>query len=442
MLCTSVLNSSPLTVHPNNSRYFADKNGEIVYLTGSHNWSNTLTGSFDEFSRMLSKYGHNFIRYWVIEHTKGNAYSEQGEPKSIMPWKRTGPGIANDGLLKFDLNKFDQRYFDLLRSRLEIAKNRNQYISLMLFQGWSIDTSYGNKINVFKYHPFNKANNTNAVDGDFFNNNNEGEEVHSILNNRIFEYQKSYIRKMVDTVNQFDNVLYEICNEDPGIRGWAPKHIEWQYEVLNYLNSYQSSKPKQHPVGLTTHKQLGNKFVLESNADWVSLTQDDKNSNYKWNPPVANGNKVVITDSDHLWGIGGDRAWVWKSFLRGLNPIYMDPLENDYKGWDIVDVRKNMGYTLSYSKKIDLNNMLPTTHLEHCSTGYCLEKPGSEYLVYQPLAGKSFYLQIVPGKYIYEWFNPAIGEITDKGIIDVEEHQIFTAPFSNDAVLHLKFKNN
>ena len=150
MLCTSVLNSSPLTVHPNNSRYFADKNGEIVYLTGSHNWSNTLSGSFDEFSRMLSKYGHNFIRYWVIEHTKGNAYSERGEPKSIMPWRRTGPGIANDGLLKFDLNKFDQRYFDLLRSRVEIAKNRNQYISLMLFQGWSIDTSYGNNINVFK----------------------------------------------------------------------------------------------------------------------------------------------------------------------------------------------------------------------------------------------------------------------------------------------------
>ncbi|MDP1676411.1 MAG: hypothetical protein Q8L88_06050, partial [Bacteroidota bacterium] len=30
----------PLRVHPSNPRYFADASGKIVYLTGSHTWSN------------------------------------------------------------------------------------------------------------------------------------------------------------------------------------------------------------------------------------------------------------------------------------------------------------------------------------------------------------------------------------------------------------------
>ena len=49
--------------------------------------------------------------------------------------------------------------------------------------------------------------------------------------------------------------------------------------------------------------------------------------NYRTNPPPADGRKVILTDTDHLWGVGGDVAWVWKSFLRGLNPLFMDPYE-------------------------------------------------------------------------------------------------------------------
>ncbi len=442
-MSSSTLSSNPLTIHPKNPRYFTNETGEAVYLTGSHTWSNTQSKSFDLFSKTLATYGHNFIRYWVIEHTKGNAYSEHGDVNLIMPWLRTGPDNANDGLLKFNLNKLDQRYFDQLRSRVKIANNRNQYISIMLFQGWSIGASYGNNVNVYKHHPFNIANNINQLDGDFFDHNKEGEELHSILDKQILKYQKAYIRKIVDTVNNFDNVLYEICNEDPGHDDfWASKHMEWQYSLVDYLNLYQSTKPKQHPVGLTTHKPLGNKFVFDSTADWVSPSQSKKHDeNYKWNPPIADGSKVILIDSDHLWGIGGDRAWVWKSFLRGLNPIYMDPLKNDYRGRGLEDVRKNMGFTLNYSKIIDLGNMQPSSKFEDCSTGYCLRNPGSEYLVYQPLT-EAFYLWVTPGKYKYEWFNPATGKITEKGILFLENKVHFTAPFHGDAILYLKIANS
>ncbi|UCC17485.1 MAG: aldo/keto reductase, partial [Dehalococcoidales bacterium] len=46
---------------------------------------------------------------------------------------------------------------------------------------------------------------------------------------------------------------------------------------------------------------------------------------YRDNPPFADGKKVILSDTDHLWGIGGDVAWAWKTFLRGMNPLFMDP---------------------------------------------------------------------------------------------------------------------
>ena len=72
------------------------------------------------------------------------------------------------------------------------------------------------------------------------------------------------------------------------------------------------------------YKGGSNKTLLNSPADWISPNNE---GGYRDNPPAADGTKVIITDTDHLWGIGGNSAWVWKSFLRGPNPIFMDPYD-------------------------------------------------------------------------------------------------------------------
>ena len=38
-------------------------------------------------------------------------------------------------------------------------------------------------------------------------------EVHTLGDPRILAAQERYVRKVVDTVNGYDNVLYEIANE-------------------------------------------------------------------------------------------------------------------------------------------------------------------------------------------------------------------------------------
>lgn len=71
--------------------------------------------------------------------------------------------------------------------------------------------SKGRKTNPFTHHPFNKNNNINGIDGDP-HGPGEGCLVHTLKAPKI-TLQKAYVQKVIDMVNDLDNVLYEITNE-------------------------------------------------------------------------------------------------------------------------------------------------------------------------------------------------------------------------------------
>jgi hypothetical protein len=83
----------------------------------------------------LQQYEHNFVRLWAWEQT---AWSNESSAKITFepsPYQRKGPGTALDGR-NFDLMRFNQAYFDRLRSRVLEASERGIYVSVMLFQGF------------------------------------------------------------------------------------------------------------------------------------------------------------------------------------------------------------------------------------------------------------------------------------------------------------------
>ena len=88
------------------------------------------------------------------------------------------------------------------------------------------------------------------------------------------------------------------------------------------------SKPKQHPVGMTFMYPGGtNQQLVDSPADWISPNQGTPAEDYRYKPSARYLGKVIVNDTDHLWGhTGGDSVWVWKSFLRGLNVLFMEEL--------------------------------------------------------------------------------------------------------------------
>ena len=436
--------TGPLRVDLANPRYFSDGSGRAILLTGSHTWANfqnagEVDAVFDytAYLDFLEANQHNFFRLWRWEQAKGAPWTTDDIWFEPMPYQRPeGSGTALDGKPKYDLEQFNQAYFDRMRTRVIQAGKRGIYVSIMLFDGFSIDNKGTGPGNAWPGHPYNIQNNINGIDGDV-NNNGKGEETHTLQMPAVTAVQEAYVRKVIDTVNDMDNVLYEISNESHS------NSQEWQYHMINYIKSYEATKPKQHPVGMTVEYPDGdNTELFASPADWISPNDI---GGYKDNPPAADGSKVIISDTDHLWGIGGDRQWVWKSFTRGINPIYMDCYDEIYcEGQDpndptAVSVRRNMGYALNYAKRINLMAMTPQPDL--CSEGYCLANPaagGAEYLVYLPAGGSvTVDLSATSGDLIVEWFNPATGETAIMGKVNGGSSQNLTVPFSGDAVLYL-----
>lgn len=435
---TVAVATGPLRVYPTNPRYFTDGSGRAVYLTGSHTWDNLQDsgenggslGTFDytAYLHFMASKNHNFMRMWVWEGGVNHNYYEP------LPYVRTSSG-------KYDLTQFNQAYFDRLRSRVTRARDRGIYVGIMLFQGWSIlNAGYGNP---WPLHPYNDGNNINGINGDP-DGDGEGYEVHSLQVPAITDLQKAYIRKVVDTVNDRDNVLYEITNE-------TPIHSkDWQYEMVRYIKDYERTKPKQHMVGITMFgdgPDGSNSAMFNSPADWVS-PGNVKGADYQGDPPADNRGKVVIADTDHIFGVGGGRDWVWKTFTRGLNPMYMDPIDFNQPDHldpyyeqtrgirdDILAARSAMGHTLTYANKMNLVAMTPRGDLS--STGYALANPGSEYLIYQPGSG-SFTANLQSATYQMEWFNSATGQTSSGGSISGGGWRSFDPPFGGEAVLYLK----
>ncbi len=439
--------SGPLRVHPTNPRYFADATGRVVYLTGAHTWTNFVNSSpsdppraFDwsAYLTFLEQRGHNFIRLWRWEQARWSAETPDDLWFDPMPYRRTGPGTALDGKPKFDLTQFNQAYFDRLRQRVIEAGQRGFYVSIMLFNGWSIENKDLGIGNPWSGHPFHRGNNVNGIDGDP-NNDGEGHETHTLQVPAVTALQEAYVRRVIDAVNDLDNVLYEISNESPG------GGESWQVHLITYIHQYEAGKPKQHPVGMTHLWRGGNDADLfASPADWIAPYGGGNTTD----PQAADGSKVILYDTDHVCGICGDEPLVWKSLTRGLNPQFMDPYDGAFPvsaQYDLADprweqIRVNLGYARSYANRVALAAMLPREDL--ASTGYCLAKPTTqeaEYLVYLPTGGSvTVDLTGVGGTLAVEWFAPGTGETTPGGTTVGGATGTFTAPSSGDAVLYLR----
>ena len=405
----------PLRAHPENPRYFTDDGERAVLLTGSHTW-NLLADmgpsdpppalDFEAYLDWMADLKHNFIRGWtwhlVSWDTTANGKWGKDHVHVVapMPWARTGPGKALDGKPKFDLTRYNDAYFKRLRERVRMAGARGIFHSVMLFEGWGTQFSPG----AHEASPFHPENNINGIDGDA-----DGDEktldIQTLGIPEVTKIQEAYVRKTVDTVNDLDNVLYEIGNET------HPGSTAWQYHMIEYIHAYEQTKPKQHPVGMTfQYKGGSNKMLFESPADWISPNNE---GGYRDNPPADTRGKVVISDTDHLWGIGGNTAWAWKTFMRGLNPIFMDPYDGVVLGnaFDpqFQELRKTLGYIRSYSERVNLAAMRPRGDL--ASSGYCLAEPGRAYLVFSPQGRKVEVDLGGPGRtYAVEWFAPATGK--------------------------------
>jgi hypothetical protein len=417
----------PLRPLASNPRYFTDGRGGAVYLTGFHTWSNLVDRGrtspperfdYTRYLDRLQRYRHNFIRLWVWELPK---YVNESTiwHTAPQPWRRSGPGNARDGLPRFDLGRVDNRYFQRLRERVEAASRRGIYVSVMLFEGW--EAKFAEPPLLWRTHPFYAGNNVNGVAADL-DSDGLGSESFTLASADVLAVQRAHVRRVVEAVGDLPNVLFEVANEAD--RASTP----WQLEMMRAVRRELARRGLSRPVGMTYQQEGSDETLYGSPADWVSPGPD-----FGSDPPPADPRKVTLLDTDHVCGVCGDHRFVWESFLRGYNVIFMDDLSSSPA---YEDARVAMGWTLAYADRLDLAHMKPRTDL--ASTGYCLAKEGAEYLVYQPASGP-FTLRLRPaGRYAVEWFRPADGRRWRPRRVSAGGTTTLTPPFTGDAVLHVK----
>jgi hypothetical protein len=459
----------PLRPLSTNPRYFTNDGVHAVYLTGSHTWCNlqdiglkeTPPFPYQEYLTFMQAANHNFMRLWMFEQPERACWTEAVMYFDPLPWARKGPGEAADGKPKFDLTAWNEDYFTRLRQRVIQAGECGIYCAVMLFQGWSLSVT-GKGLDPWPVHPFNGSNNINGVDVPFSGWDNDTDpSLHSLHTPLVVSHQEAYVRKVLDTLNDLDNVLYEIINEGGS--------MAWQVHMVDAIHAYERGLGKQHPVGITSGTPwLRNAPIVASSVEWYSPVNQPNwwgrgdfayVEDYRLDPPPADGRKVSFPDTDHLWGHGGNPKWVWKCFTRGHNPIFMDPWQGlylgateevaswsftggvskdmrDYPDWE--PTRRAMGDTKRYADRMDLAKMTP--HPELASSRYCLAAPGEEYLVYLPEGGQiTLDLCAQAGNFSVEWYFPTLGRtIPGARPLQGGDFAATTTPYTGDAVLYLK----
>lgn len=430
-----------------NGRYFENGYGIPVVLAGFHTWYNIQDGGpddppaafdWDEYLQALISYGCNFTKLWASLETAqlwGDPFSSGFNPQYFSPnrYNRTGPGNAADGKLKFNLNQINQDFLDRLYERVADCAQAGIYVAVQLFQGWQIEDKGGSD-QPFDYHPYNSSNNINSIDGDQ-NNDGDGTETHrSGSANVVLSYQEDLVTEIVGLLNGFDNVIWEISNEDTG----HADNNTWQEYFVDFITTLEAGLAKQHPIGRTVCWPSGSNADLDaSDSSWVSYSHRD----------VVDGTKVSMSDTDHIEGIASDHEWVWVSLCNGHGGLwYMDEWDGSLYGTDrrssstYQTIRDNLGYALELINLIsDLALMTPQPGL--CSTNLCLARDhatAAEYVCFQDGSG-SFTLNLsnASGTLSIRWLRCSDGSVNTGSSVNGGAVRTLNPPWSGAVVAYV-----
>lgn len=423
--------AGPLRATPN-SRYFTDDTGKAVYLAGWHTWNNFQDldafppMDFEEYVESLASDGSNLIRLWVLTDFRLQHFDcPPGGWGNVspLPFQRTGPGVAADGLPKFNLTLFNEEFFQRLSNRVALASSKGIYVMVMFYEAITPITGTN-----FRLSPYYAENNVNGLLWD-------ASELFTLRNPAMMPIYENYIRKVIDTLNGFDNVLFEPANEP---QAYSSSFISY---VIDFVHAYEATKPKQHPVIYSSFYSDQNHLIFAAdNADWIAPGATRSN----WDPALySNPKKPWLMDSDHIFFPStDDPTYALKCLFRGYYYIHMDagPVECPLMGWATPNpkVRKAAGDIARLANRMDLNNITPSTNVS--STAYALFNPGREYLVWQPATG-SFTVDMKSGTYDYEWFVPDTSTVAGRGVLTLGDGQATFLPPSNHhggTVLYLK----
>lgn len=435
-----------LSVLLSNRRYLTVDGVTPFFLVGSDHWQGLVDYSASAAPTTPTNYtaqfaieaarGSNWIRMFTWDYSRLNGILNTQDFFAPLAYRRTGPGNAVDGGLKFDLTLYDTDYFARMRAIIQLAATYGMHVVVMLFEGLDAQSASTWKVDG---HPYASTNNINSITGE-----SAGTMLQCYTRNvaAINTKQDAYVTKVLDTTYDLPNVIYEIANEaDTNATCDA-----WQSYWCDFIRSNEQSRP-------ATYRHL----ILRSASNYVTsdetiVTTDGGDltaPHFPWSGygtfaaplltiEVSAANPPRLYDGDHT--IAGSYITpdpFWKAVTSGHAGVtYMDDpygsIGSPPSGYPSATIRANLSYIKTLANRLHLATCVPSTAL--ASTAYCLANAGSEYLVYQP-GSAAFTVDLsaaaaVGRRFNAEWLNTNTGaKAFGPAVIGGSAAQSFTSPF-------------
>lgn len=417
-----VFSQNPISLNPQNPHYFLYKDKPTILITSGEHYGAVLNPDFDYLPYLdeLQSKGLNLTRTFTGAYVEPNgAFNIANNSlapapgRFICPWARSSkPGYSNGGN-KFDLTRWDAAYFNRLKNFVSAAQQRGVIIELSLFCPFYEEIQWN-------FSPMNAVNNINGV------RNIARNDVYTLdKNGGLLTVHETMVRKIVNELKGFDNVIYEICNE-PYFGGVT---IEWQHHIASVISETEKAFHARH---LISQNIANGSAKIRDTHPGVSVF----NFHYA-SPPVAIAqnyelNKVTGDNETGFRGISDStyRREGWEFILSGgglfnnLDYSFTPDKENGtfvypstQPGGGGSALRRQLSYLKAFIYRFDFINMRPDSTfitgsgLPETARVCALSEQGKQYAVYI-FGGTQIKLELMlpAGTYHAEWMNTLTGK--------------------------------
>ncbi len=412
----------PIRIHPQNSKLFEFRDKPLVLVTATEHYGAVMNRLF-RFERYLAdaaEKGITLTRLFMLFRelqTAINPYStcKPESPDYISPFVRSGPGRALDGELKYDLDQFNPEFFERLHAFVSLASEYGIIVEIVLLSHTYTDA-------VWALNPLNPNNNINGL-ADF-----PWPDYLTLRQSVVVERQKAVIRQIVEELNPYDNIIYEICNEPGRIRNQdgdptVDEINAWLAALIQHVRETEARLPNQHLIA-GQQAWTFDPWVQPSDLSFTTLGYDVVNIHPLPNTTYAGQSyelgtfmskqlrlrelrdyglatyaerKPLNQDEDNIasqykdvegWTIHRKRAWT--AILSGGHYDYID-----FSIWPHLEtgtpdsqryIRSWIGYLAKFIHSFDLIRARPLTGLLKAQPLYTLESAfgirGEDYCIY------------------------------------------------------------
>jgi hypothetical protein len=283
--------SRSVSLNVKNPHYFTYGGKPAVLITSAEHYGAVLNLDFDYITYLneLKSKGLNLTRTFTGAYVEpAGAFSITNNTlapvpgRFICPWKRSSIPGYNGGGNKFDLSKWDDAYFARLKDFVAQAQRRGIIIELAFFCPFYDESQW-------KISPMNAVNNINGI------GSAPSKSVYTLeKENDLLYVQKEMVRKIVLELKNYNNLIYEICNE-PYFGGVT---LAWQYQIAELIRETEKDFKNPH---LISQNIANNTQKIRDPHAAVSVF----NFHYA-TPPVA------IAENYHLNKVIGDNETGFK----------------------------------------------------------------------------------------------------------------------------------